>query len=650
MWRNPRVFSIGILLSLATSFFPVANPVASAEPLKGYETLAVSGGGAITMAPSSQKTVTLEFKNTGTKEWKRTGAAYVSVYTYKPKYRKSAFMDTSWLRQEQPARLTEEKVKPGDVGHVSFTIKAPAKAGTYEEPFKLAADDVAWIPGGDFTLKIKVDSLIPLPTPNPSVAPSGANGDLPNSQTTTSLPAVSASSPPSPVVTKSLEPSDKAISAAILLKSSKQISAAGGSAVAYTVGVKNTGTATWTRREIRVPELQIASLSQMETRDSSWFSPDRALMKSDDKVAPGALDLLSFTFRAPKHIGSYTIRFALAVNDKLVPDGEIDIPVEVTSDSPELLKVERSQAPIEDPNLITPETVNPIAEPMMRVGVLIVDEETNDQVTISCAGAWKLRDETGALLAEMDASKSITAFYKQGKYVFNRGNGLEFSSYAVRFIPNEANAVCTVENFDRRATRGSANADNTFRNVLELHYNSTKDRTWLINELPMEYYLKGLGETSNISHLNFQKALITAARTYGFYHFERATKHDAEFFHVDAYADQVYKGYGQEQRTPRLTQSVDETRGQIVMYKGKTAITPYFSRSDGRTRDWSEVWYGTVDWIKSVPTPCDAGKVLWGHGVGMSASEALCQANNGKSWDDIIHYFYQGIDIIKRWN
>ena len=165
----------------------------------------------------------------------------------------------------------------------------------------------------------------------------------------------------------------------------------------------------------------------------------------------------------------------------------------------------------------------------------------------------------------------------------------------------------------------------------------------------MEYYLRGLAETSNISPAEFQKTLITAARTYGFYHWSRATKHASEFFHVDAWLDQVYKGYGQELRTPNLTAAVNATRGRIVTYQGATAITPYFSRSDGRTRSWEEVWHGTVAWAVSVPVPCDEGKTLWGHGVGMSASGALCMANQGQMYDSILKHFYTGIEVEKKW-
>jgi SpoIID/LytB domain protein len=165
----------------------------------------------------------------------------------------------------------------------------------------------------------------------------------------------------------------------------------------------------------------------------------------------------------------------------------------------------------------------------------------------------------------------------------------------------------------------------------------------------MEYYLRGLGETSNDSSLEFQKALLTGARTYAFYHWTHATKHASEFFTVDAYADQVYYGYDQESRTPRITEAVTETRGTIVTYQNAVAITPYFSRSDGHTRNWSDVWGGSVPWCQSVPVPSDVGKTLWGHGVGLSASGALAMAKQGQTWDQILKYFYTGIDLQQWW-
>jgi hypothetical protein len=371
-------------------------------------------------------------------------------------------------------------------------------------------------------------------------------------------------------------------------------------------------------------------------------------------VKPGATDTLSFAFKTPNKKGNFTVSFQVEVDGEAIEGGMITIPVEVTSgastakDAPKKKIKEKETTKETTSDGIVQNII--IEEPTIRVGILTVDEETDDEVVIRAEeSGMKVTDIDGKELAEVAKGKKVTAWYDNGKYYYDLGDSEEVSKKALRFVPDLANSVLTITNFDRRVTRGSKYSDNQFRNVLEIRYNDTKDRVWMINELPMEWYLKGLAETSNDSHIEFQKTLITSARTYAYYHWQRATKHDAEYYHVDAYYDQVYKGYGQELRTPKMSEAVDATRGVTVTYKGETAITAYFSRSDGRTRDWSEVWGGSVPWSKSVPVPCDKGKTLWGHGVGMSASGALCMANDGDDYKTILHYFYTDIDLEKRW-
>jgi len=588
----------------------VGLKTAEAAPLKGYEALLVStSGGNLTMAPGESKTVSVNFLNIGTAEWLSSGSNFVSVYTYEPKYRTSVFADPSWYKINQPALISEAKVAVKGNGTISLKLKAPTTVGTYKETFALAVEDKAWIPGGQFTITIKVAE-----------------------QTVSSTSVVPSTSSVSSTTTDGY-------SATVLLKSIKKtLQVKGGEVVTFTAGIKNSGSQTWNARSIKLPEISTAS--SVSYVDSSWADSKTAIVKNDSPVVPGAMDLITFKFKAPVKKGNYTVKFAMAAdNVDVVTGSEIEIPIEVTSDAPE----------VKDFPVIVEDTISYIEEPVIRVGVLIVDEETEDQVKITCASDFNLKDGNNSLLAEMKAGEEVEAFYKKGKYWFNRGKGLESTSFFIRFEPVTANAICTVTNFDRRISRNAANADNQFRNILEIHYNVPNDRTWLINELPMEYYLRGLGETSDLSNLEFQKALLTAARTYALYHWERATKHASEFFHVDAYADQVYFGYGQEARTPHITEAVEATRGQVVIHGGATAITPYFSRSDGRTRSWNEVWGGRVPWCVSVSTPHDVGKTLWGHGVGMSASEALAMGKEGTDWQTIIKYFYTGIDLVKRW-
>jgi len=574
---------------------------------KGYEAVNLSQNTSLTMSPGETQEIELTYKNIGTTTWKNTGAAYVSAYTFDPKYHKSLFANKAWVSDTQAMRLKEASVAPGALGHFVLSLTAPKNVGTYTETLNLVAEDTTWIPGGVIKLSITVDEKSTLA---PAVVPVPSSDDAPAS---------------------------KPLSGMILLRSQKTVVANGGEEIMYKVGIKNTGTATWSKREVRLPETVATAASTNE-------NPAQLALNTDGIVSPGAIDFLSFPIITPSVKGTYLVSYHFVVNGVVVPDAQIDIPIEVTSDAADVLN---------SPIVHEHELQNVIAEPVLRIGVLIVDEETENQVVISCNTDWKLMDGNGALLGELKPNESTSAFYKNNRYYFNRGKGLEQSSFFLRFVPVTDTAICKIENFDKRKTRRGGYAENTFHQGLELRYNSAKDRTWVINEVKMEDYLAGLGETSELSDFEFKKTLIIIARTYALYHWERATKHASEYFHMTAYSDdQVYRGYEYETNHPSIGRAARETRGVTVNYQGKTAITPYFSRSDGRTRNWNEVWYGTVAWIISVPTPCDAakGSTLWGHGVGLAASEALCMARNGKTSDEILKYFYRGIDLLKRWN
>lgn len=293
-------------------------------------------------------------------------------------------------------------------------------------------------------------------------------------------------------------------------------------------------------------------------------------------------------------------------------------------------------------------------EPMMRVGLF---STTLAQRVVQTSYS-DVSTETEQLFSGINAGEIITLGFDftTKQYSAKVAGMTRYSLKPIRIIPRTKNSPATLLDYRTTPSGSGTVVDNRFRNIIEMQYSTKTCKLWLINELPLGYYLKGLGETSNNSPVEFQKVMLSAARTYAMYHFNRgidfkikdgSTKHADEHFHVDATYDQVYRGYTSELRIPTLVQAENETRGLVITYQGKVVVTPYFSRSDGRTRSWTEVWGGAgMPWLQSVAVSQDSGQTLWGHGVGMSARGALLMVvNEKKSWDTVIKYFYQGVEI-----
>jgi peptidoglycan hydrolase-like amidase len=78
-------------------------------------------------------------------------------------------------------------------------------------------------------------------------------------------------------------------------------------------------------------------------------------------------------------------------------------------------------------------------------------------------------------------------------------------------------------------------------------------------------------------------------------------------------------------------------------------ITPYFGHSDGRTRNWTEVWGGTQKaWLQSVEATYDAGLSMFGHGVGMSCNDAAHRADEDAwTYEQLLRYYYLGTQAEK---
>lgn len=601
--RSSMIFTKirGILTAclFVCGLFFISSPIQAAS----YEALPITltGNGTLAMEPGEVKEISVTFQNSGSATWYNDGAGYISLYTYAPKYRKSNFDPGTWLGPTQVKRIIEPTVAPGEVASMKFQLHAPLEEGSYEEVFQLASEDRAWVDGGETRLNINVAEQ-------------------------------------EEIVVSDSDDEQEGYGASLEIQSANRVKVKAGASVMITVGFKNTGTKTWTSYSMNEMDLALASTS-VSFDHPSWQGSQLAY--GADTVAPGQTAYLTFALLAPSTNGTHTAEFQFSANNVNIDNAIFELPVEVTGGANAV--VSHNDDAVADYRLDE--------EPVLRVGILTIDEETDNEVVITCDDVdFELRDTEGSLLAELEAGEEVTAYYSAGKYYFDRGRGAEVSSYGLRFVPVEENAVMTIVNFDYRETRNGGYAWNTYRNILELRYNSYKDRTWLINELPIEQYLYGLAETSNISPHEYQKALVTAARTYAYANARYEVSERGEFMHVNAYADdQVYRGYEHEEDSPTIVQAVKDTQGMIVTYDDELAITPYFSRSDGRTRAWSEVWNGTKAWCKSVEVPWEEGGTLWGHGIGMSALGALYMAKDGYQWDEILKYFYTDIELQQWW-
>jgi SpoIID/LytB domain protein len=177
----------------------------------------------------------------------------------------------------------------------------------------------------------------------------------------------------------------------------------------------------------------------------------------------------------------------------------------------------------------------------------------------------------------------------------------------------------------------------------------------LINELPLETYLAGLAEEPDTEPLEKQRAFAIASRTYAQFYLDSANRKfpGKPYDGSDSPATfQSYEGYGAESRNPHWVRVVNETGGKVLTYQGNLIKPAYFSSDDGRTRSPVEAgWknFPAEQIFASKSDPWCNGMTLNGHGVGMSGCGAEGQANDGKTGEQILSYYYPGAVIMTRY-
>jgi hypothetical protein len=444
----------------------------------------------------------------------------------------------------------------------------------------------------------------------------------------------------------------------------------------FTLEYKNVGTETWTRESVYLKSKTTA----LKFRHDFWPDPFHPAQLQQETVEPGDIGTFKFALTAPKNYNLYKGEFIVVSDNILIQAPESQVVMNVVEDpentetpsevpDEEAASTPEEETPVPQPEPTTPsetctlEFVNaeipgalttdnvscvdkfnlPAEGPDIRIGLFHSDEP----ITIVNTERWEVRDSADRRLAVISAGEEVAVFYDPASEEYSLPTDddvIETSRYFT--MPNRNDGVFTITSYHNIPSYNPNIDYNDFIGDLELRYNDHHERTWLIETLPMETYLKGIQETTNYDPIEYLKTMSVAARTYAMYHWDRATKHKKEFFHVDSKYDQVYKGYVSMQIFSRVGEAVDATTGIVGTYEDKIIVAPYFSRSDGRTRSFEEVWYVHVPYLISVPTPYTEGRDLFGHGVGIDATDALNRAySDGSTYEWLLKYYYTGIGL-----
>jgi len=459
-----------------------------------------------------------------------------------------------------------------------------------------------------------------------------------------------------------------------------------GQSLTFWVKFKNLGPDPWEGTGPEYVFLRTISGMRSKLVHSSWYNdhiPNRVNPVST--IYPGDEALFRFALSAPRTGGTHWEKFQLYAGTSPIPGGEIEIAVKSVGEisEPEIIEpvtpviptqpsVPEVTSPLEktwwqniptSPNIIdNPYWPNLPDGPEIKVGLLYVEEtEKNNSLPFQISSlnnqSYNILDQDDKLLVKNTAGEiiEIDYDYKTNRYFLNDSQGkrlLMSDSYFKVSAPEPV--IFKINSWQNGPFWGENVNDNEFRGDLEIKYNSSTERLWLINQLPLEDYVKSIAEVGDGSHAEFLKAQAIAARTYALFRYftpKYTNTSDGEaFFTVQStQADQVYRGYQKELRAPNMIQATEQTKGVIATYQNDPILAYYFAQSDGQTRDSysAKMTWAPVDYLIAKADPPCEGKTLTGHGVGLSQIGGINAANQGANYSQILKYYYTGIELTK---
>lgn len=162
-------------------------------------------------------------------------------------------------------------------------------------------------------------------------------------------------------------------------------------------------------------------------------------------------------------------------------------------------------------------------------------------------------------------------------------------------------------------------------------------------QVPFEQYVAGVvaSEVGN-STLEVCKAQAVASRTFAVSKgvLDGKTISDASSTDQAYRASRIPSGL-----YPNAEKGTKQTAGQILTYNGKPINAVYSACNGGKTVSSQERWGGVRPYLIAQDDLWDDSTKRTGHGVGMSQHGAKAMAKAGKTYREILAFYYPGTKI-----
>lgn len=646
----------------------------------------------------------LALKNTGNVTWRNFGANAITLGTEAPRDRESIFIKDNPYRV---GYMIDSEVSPGETGHFELNLFVPEdREGEVIERFTPVIENVAWLadkalgfkvyvkepvhlarsvklnrlgymyPGERRYVRVQMENLGDLPwdaqtvqttllgrgmkvfkrmlLPEEEIAPGEkqivgfwVEAPLVGGQHTIYLRSRFNGQPirgavaqyvvevPSPEL-RGVKAEQSEPLAFIKPRQTKE----------FTVQFRNTGNTVWKKKGYHAVHLGTSNPNDRQSQlfhKASWLDPYRAAELQEEEVLPGETG--TFKFKAYSDVmGRFEEDFQLVMEHYgWITGATVKWIVNVTDSASTTSSTTTLTASTQEVATTTStSTSTTTSKQPFRVRI----NHGANVATLTANTAFVVLNQDDQVLFNLSAGTEVSAARLAGGFQVKSGETVK-NAQIVQVVPKETNGIVEILTMERRPSWNTALNDNRFRGTMEMRV--IDGETAYINELPLEDYLKGLAEVSNGDHPEKQKTIAVLARTYARFYMDPANRkfpgmpYDGS---DDPAIFQRYLGYGVEARSPNFVSAVEATKNKVVTYQGALIKTPYFNQSDGRTRSAKEVWGWTnTPYLVSVPDPWCEGLTLNGHGVGLSGCGATAQAKEGKTFEEIIKYYYTGVAL-----